>query len=66
MTQRPFNHTSLETKWGGPYEMFMCMVQVRRRADSAKNLVKEWLTEWRDSPLVAQDPSHSQIRGKDP
>ena len=37
--------------------------QVRRKADGAKNLVKEWLTDWRDSPLVTQDPSHSQIQG---
>ena len=44
--------------------LLMCAVQVRRKADGAKNLVKEWLTDWRDSPLVAQDPSHSQIRGK--
>ena len=39
------------------------VTQVRRKADGAKNLVKEWLADWRDSPLVAQDPSHSQIQG---
>ena len=40
-----------------------CLTQVRRKADGAKNLVKQWLTDWRDSPLVTQDPSHTQIQG---
>ena len=40
------------------------MTQVRRKAEGAKTLVKQWLADWRDSPLVTQDPSHIQIQGK--
>lgn len=38
-------------------------MQVRRKADGAKNLVKEWLLKWRDNPLVEADPSHTNIKG---
>lgn len=40
------------------------VTQVRRKAEGAKTLVKQWLADWRDSPLVTQDPSHIQIQGK--
>lgn len=40
-----------------------CGKQVRRKADSAKGLVREWLANWRDNPLVAASDSHRQLTG---
>lgn len=37
--------------------------QVRRKADSAKGLVREWLANWRDAPLVSASESHRQLTG---
>ena len=37
--------------------------QVRRKADPAKNLVKEWVANWRDVRAVSGDASFKQIRG---
>ena len=38
-------------------------MQVRRKADGAKNLVKEWLLKWKDNPAVEFDPAHANIQG---
>ena len=38
--------------------------QVRRKADSAKGLVKDWLTTWRDNKLVATSSSHREIKSE--
>ena len=37
--------------------------QVRRKADPAKGLVKEWVSNWRDARPVSGDASHRQITG---
>ena len=37
--------------------------QVRRKADPAKGLVKEWVSSWRDARPVSNDASHRQITG---
>ena len=37
--------------------------QVRRRADGAKGLVREWIANWRDSPLVTSSASHRELTG---
>lgn len=34
---------------------------MRRAADPAKNLVREFLTRWRDAPSVAGDESYVQL-----
>lgn len=38
-------------------------VQVRRKAEPAKKLVKEWVTDWRDARNVAQEVSYKRITG---
>ena len=38
--------------------------QVRRKADPAKGLVKEWVSNWRDARPVSSDASHRQITGR--
>ena len=48
---------------GGKGAEAECGLQVRRKADGAKNLVKEWLLKWKDNPLVEADPAHSNIQG---
>lgn len=35
--------------------------QVRRAADPAKNLVREFLGRWKDSPAVAGEESYAQL-----
>ena len=37
--------------------------QVRRKADPAKALVKEWVSRWRDERAVATEVSYKQING---
>jgi hypothetical protein len=39
------------------------ILQVRRRADGAKGLVREWIANWRDSPLVTSSASHRELTG---
>lgn len=38
-------------------------LQVRRKADPAKSLVKEWVQNWRDATAVSNDPSYRRITG---
>lgn len=38
--------------------------QVRRKADPAKALVKEWVSRWRDERTVTSEVSYKQINGK--
>ena len=40
------------------------LLQVRRKADPAKNLVKEWVRDWRDAPSLTKEPSYMRISGK--
>jgi hypothetical protein len=37
--------------------------QVRRKADPAKEQVREFVGKWRDNPAVASDASHDEIKG---
>ena len=37
--------------------------QVRRTADTAKGLVKEWVSKWRDRSALKSEASHRQITG---
>jgi len=37
-------------------------IEVRRKADTAKGLVKDWLSDWRDNGLVSTSTSHRQIK----
>lgn len=37
--------------------------EVRRKADPAKELVREFVGKWQDNPAVAGDPSHDEMRG---
>lgn len=37
--------------------------QLRRAADPAKDLVKQWITQWSDAPVVVGNDSHTQIQG---
>ncbi|BDA43852.1 probable photosystem II D1 precursor processing protein PSB27-H2, chloroplastic at C-terminar half [Coccomyxa sp. Obi] len=37
--------------------------QVRKKADPAKNLVKGWLSDWKDAPGVQAEPSYTQLSG---
>ena len=37
--------------------------QVRRKADPAKALVKEWVSRWRDERTVTSEVSYKQING---
>ena len=39
-------------------------LQVRRKADPAKGMVKEWVQNWRDVRVVSGDASFKQIKGK--
>lgn len=38
-------------------------LQVRRKADPAKSLVKDWVKNWRDSPAISREKSYSEISG---
>lgn len=35
--------------------------EVRRKADPAKDLVKTFMTRWKDAPVVKEDPSYAQL-----
>ncbi|GAB4820470.1 hypothetical protein N2152v2_007516 [Parachlorella kessleri] len=35
--------------------------EVRRKADPAKNLVREFVQKWRDAPLLQEQQSHRRI-----
>lgn len=35
--------------------------EVRRKADPAKDLVKTFMTRWKDVPIVKEDPSYAQL-----
>jgi len=35
--------------------------EVRRKADPAKDLVKTFMTRWKDVPVVKEDPSYAQL-----
>lgn len=37
--------------------------QIRRKADPAKGLVKDWVSKWRDDRTVRGSVSHDQISG---
>ena len=37
--------------------------QVRRKADPAKGLVKDWVSNWRDNRSVRGSVSHDQLSG---
>ncbi|CAL8469845.1 g9387 [Coccomyxa elongata] len=37
--------------------------QVRKKADPAKNLVKGWLSDWKDTPSLQAEPSYTQLSG---
>ena len=43
----------------------MLALQVRRKADPAKELVKEFVAKWRDSPSVMGDVTHEEMKGGD-
>jgi hypothetical protein len=49
---------AIETDMGDASER-----EVRRRADGAKGLVREWIGNWRDSPLVTSSASHRELTG---
>ena len=38
-------------------------MQVRKKADPAKNLVKGWLSDWKDAPGVQGEASYTQLSG---
>ena len=38
-------------------------MQVRRKADPAKNLVKSWIQNWKDVSDVQQETSHKELSG---
>lgn len=38
-------------------------LQIRRKADPAKGLVKDWVLKWRDDRSVRGSVSHDQISG---
>lgn len=40
-------------------------MQVRRKADPAKNLVKGWIQNWKDMMEVQQETSHKELSGDD-
>jgi hypothetical protein len=40
-----------------------CAVQVRRKADGAKDLVKEFVGKWRDNEAVIGDVTHTEMKG---
>ena len=40
--------------------------QVRRKADPAKSLVKDWVKNWRDSPAISREVSYREISGRLP
>lgn len=39
------------------------LMQVRRKADPAKGLVKEWVQNWRDARAVSKEVSYRKITG---
>lgn len=39
------------------------VLQIRRKADPAKGLVKDWVSKWRDDRTVRGSTSHDQISG---
>jgi len=39
-------------------------LQVRRKADPAKEALQVFVKRWRDDPKVQQHPSHDNIKGK--
>ena len=44
----------------------VCVAQVRRKADTAKGLVRDWMINWRDNALVSPSESHRQLIGRHP
>ncbi len=38
-------------------------LQVRRKADPAKSLVKGWIQDWKDMSEVQQETSHKELSG---
>ena len=40
-------------------------MQVRRKADPAKTLVKSWIQNWKDVSDVQQETSHKELSGID-
>jgi hypothetical protein len=49
--------------WCAPTSLTPWWLQVRRKADPAKEFVKEFVSRWRDDPLVTQQGSHAEIKG---
>lgn len=39
------------------------VLQVRRKADPAKDLVKEFVRKWQDNAAVAGDVTHEEMKG---
>ena len=39
-------------------------VQVRRKADPAKNLVKGWIQDWKERSDLEQEISHRELSGE--
>jgi hypothetical protein len=56
---------SMTTDWAADISggVSLATLQVRRRADGAKGLVREWIANWRDSPLVTTSASHRELTG---
>jgi hypothetical protein len=46
------------------YTCALCHLQVRRKADPAKDLVREFVGKWQDNPAVAGDASHDEMRSE--
>ena len=39
-------------------------VQFRKKADPARDLVRQWVRDWRDDPRVSREESYRQVTGK--
>ncbi|KAI8467526.1 MAG: photosystem II Pbs27 [Monoraphidium minutum] len=48
---------AIEAEVGGAKE-----TEVRRKADPAKDLAKQFIGRWQDNPTVAGDPTHDEMR----
>lgn len=51
---------------GAPAPTCCCLAQVRRKADPAKELVKEFVGKWQDNAAVAGDITHDEMKGAHP
>lgn len=46
-----------------PHLLGHCYTQVRRKADPAKEAVREFVGRWRDDPAVVGSASHEAVKG---